>query len=516
MSKNPDINDFAKRYGLDATRAKIDIERDTYSPGVGQDPQTPLREPADKKPSRTQGTITWRERLIEAPSLCDKRFEPVRYVVPGLFPEGVTLLASRPKLGKSWLLLQICGAVANGTVTLTVSEDGQTPPKGDVLYLALEDGERRLQRRLTKYFGAQRECWPARLTFATRWRRLDQGGLDDIRGWCKSANKPILIAIDTLKKARKPKRQGQSDYDADYEACEGLLTLAHESPGLAFIVAHHDRKMEAEDVFDTISGTLGLTGGVDTVAVMKRRGQSVTLHIEGRDLIDTVEKAVNFDRETCRWTILGEAAEVQRSAERSRVLSVLAKAPEGLPTTEIVSVAGLSNRNAADVLLFRMLEDSEVERIKRGIYGLPGTRARLAPRKTGKKERINQKSSKPQGDSDLTGNLTTPSTQKEMKGTNQKSLKPQGDSDLTGKEIAKSTNLTAKKTGKIDSKKPKLLKPQEDIDSSFNLTAYSKDDRVTAVTRVIPTATDKNPGKATQGASSAPAPPPATTWETKL
>src|SRR5208282_3066023 len=101
------------------------------------------------------------------------------------------------------------------------------------------------------------------------------------------------------------KRNGQSDYDADYEACQGLLDLSHDFPGLLIIVAHHDRKMDAEDVFDTASGTLGMTGGVDTIVMLKRNGRGVTLHVRGRDLDDDVEKAVKFDRETCRWVILG-------------------------------------------------------------------------------------------------------------------------------------------------------------------------------------------------------------------
>jgi hypothetical protein len=47
----------------------------------------------------------WRPKLINVKKLCDMKFEPLKYVVP----EGVTLLASRPKLGKSWLILQIHG-----------------------------------------------------------------------------------------------------------------------------------------------------------------------------------------------------------------------------------------------------------------------------------------------------------------------------------------------------------------------------------------------------------------------
>jgi hypothetical protein len=151
-----------------------------------------------------------------------------------------------------------------------------------------------------------------------------------LRKWCKSVKEPTVIAIDTLKRVRPPKRGDQSDYAADYEACQGLLDLVHEFPGLSVFVAHHDRKAEAADVFDTVSGTLGLTGGVDTIALLKRSQGNVTLHIEGRDLLDTVEKAVAFDRETCRWSILGEAAEIQGTEQRRRVREALRNAEDGL------------------------------------------------------------------------------------------------------------------------------------------------------------------------------------------
>jgi hypothetical protein len=310
----------------------------------------------------------WRHELIDPWKLCEQKFPDLRYVVPGLFPEGVTLLASRPKLGKSWLLLQIGLNLARGTSTLVSSDN---PPSGDVLYLALEDSPRRVKRRMQKHCGTNRDAWPRQFTPATKWRRLDQGGLDGIRQWCNSVEKPTLVIIDTLKRVRQPRGRNQTDYAADYEACEGLIKLAHEFPGLAIIVAHHDRKMDADDVFDTISGTLGLTGGVDTIAVMKRKAGGVTLHIEGRDVIEDVEKAIKFDRETCRWTVLGEAAVVQRSAERQRVVYALTAAPDGMAIKDIVAAASLKNDNAARKLLFTMAADGEVIRLKRGFFSLP-------------------------------------------------------------------------------------------------------------------------------------------------
>jgi hypothetical protein len=329
-------------------------------------------------PASRNGTLkgkhSWRDFTIGARDLCDKRFPDLKFIIPGLVPEGVTLLVSRPKLGKSWLLMQIGSAVALGNSVL-VSEVSESPAGGDVLHLALEDGHRRMQRRMTRYFGALRQNWPARMTIAGAWRRFDQGGIHDLREWCQSVPQPMLIIVDTLKKVRASKKPTQTDYAADYEACEGLIALAHEFPGLAIMVATHDRKAEADDVFDTVSGTLGLTGGVDAIAILKRSAQGITLHVEGRDLPETVEKAVRFDRETGHWSILGEASDLFRSNVRNAVLDVLANAPAGgMAVNEIMMGTGMT-RAVADKTLQRMARDGEIERRARGRYALP-----IAPR----------------------------------------------------------------------------------------------------------------------------------------
>ena len=97
---------------------------------------------------RSRVPKSWRDNAIGAQDLCDKKFSELKSIVPGIFSEGVNLLVSRPKLGKSWLLQQINTAIANGVSVLVASDP---PILGDVLYLNLEDGDRRAQRRITKY-----------------------------------------------------------------------------------------------------------------------------------------------------------------------------------------------------------------------------------------------------------------------------------------------------------------------------------------------------------------------------
>src|SRR5262249_19836819 len=82
-------------------------------------------------------------RMVSLQELKAMTFEPLKYVVPGIFVEGLTLLAGKPKIGKSWLVLHAALAVARGGFTLGELHCKQ----GDVLYLALEDSERRLRSR---------------------------------------------------------------------------------------------------------------------------------------------------------------------------------------------------------------------------------------------------------------------------------------------------------------------------------------------------------------------------------
>ena len=324
---------------------------------------------ATKEPltdSSTKTTLTWGSSIVSAAELRTMTFEPVRYVLPGFIVEGVTLLVGRPKVGKSWWVLDLCLGCAAGLITLGKLK----AMEGDVLYLALEDGKRRLQKRLDKLlpiFGGE---WPERLKLVPMggWRRADQGGLQDIEEWCKSVSKPILIVVDTLARFRKPQNNKTPLYGSDYEAIAGLQQIATQFQ-VAIVVLHHDRKSDAEDAFDTVSGTLGLTGAADTILIIKRGANGVVLHARGRD-IEESETAMQFDKQTCRWTILGAAADVLQSNERAKIIAALTSAGQALTIKEIMADAETSNRNATDILLGKMVREGQIVRVGRSRYDL--------------------------------------------------------------------------------------------------------------------------------------------------
>ena len=83
--------------------------------------------------------------------------------------------------------------------------------------------------------------------------------------------------------------------------------------------------MEADDPFDTISGTLGLTGCPDSLVILKKEASGTTLHARGRD-IEEVEKAVTFNKQTCTWSIEGDADDIRRSTQQQTIMATLREA----------------------------------------------------------------------------------------------------------------------------------------------------------------------------------------------
>lgn len=311
--------------------------------------------------------------VFTAEELGGMRFTPIKYIVPGLIPEGCTILAGRPKLGKSWLVLDVALAVARGSYCL-----GNTLClQGDVLYLALEDNHRRLQSRLKKVSPPQcSDPWPARLKLATSWPRAEEGGLEQIREWARSMPDPRLVVIDVLAQFRSAKEVRDTYYDADYQAVKALQQLAGDLH-LAVIVVHHVRKGGSEiDPFEQVSGTMGLTGAADTTIILDRNGQGCSLYARGRDIAE-YEKAITFAHETCRWTVQGDAAEIYRSDERGGILAALMEATEPMTVQDIVDATGMRNGNCRQ-LLSKMCRAQEVNKIKRGHYVHP-SRTDLIP-----------------------------------------------------------------------------------------------------------------------------------------
>lgn len=290
-----------------------------------------------------------------AKELKDREFPDLRYAIDGYIAEGLTILGGKPKMGKSYMALSLALAVSSGRKAFGSIECA----KGPVLYLALEDNERRIQRRVRQLQPNDDE-WPADLYVTTVAKRLDEGLVDGLEAWIRE-HEPALVIIDTLAKVRAT--SSRDGYDADYAALTPLQELAGVL-GVAIVIIHHLRKMGSDDPFDMISGTTGLTGAVDAALILQRGQQGITLYGRGRE-IEEIEHALEF--ESGEWHVLGDADEVRRSKERKAILQVLADLDKGMGPTEVADALGWKVDNVKQ-LLFKMHNDGDVKKTGHGRY----------------------------------------------------------------------------------------------------------------------------------------------------
>ncbi len=289
-------------------------------------------------------------------------FPEPKWAIPGLLAEGVTLLAGAPKIGKSWLALNVSTAVAAGGKALGKID----VLAGDVLYLALEDSPRRLQSRLTKVLG--KDAAPARLTFAIYCEALPAGGAARIAEWLSAHPEARLVVVDVFARVRGAVPNANiSSYDADYLAMGALKRLADQF-GVAILVVHHTRKAASEDFLDAVSGTNGLAGSADAVVVFRRnRGRAdAELHVTGRD-IEEAEYALNFDAKLGAWQMLdGPASDYDLSDTRRLILDHLRTVSAATPKQ--ISDTLEPNYEATTKTCRRMVESDQLDTDGQGLY----------------------------------------------------------------------------------------------------------------------------------------------------
>jgi RecA-family ATPase len=291
-------------------------------------------------------------------------FPPLEYVIPGYVVEGLTVLAGKPKLGKSWWCYDAGIAVATGGKAMGAIDCEQ----GDVLYLALEDNRRRVQDRLLTLCPARKVQGInlKRLTVRTATPRIDTGLLAQLDKWRLGCERPRLIIIDVFLKVRPPRKKGEDPYSADYDAVTPLQRYASEHR-LAIVLVTHTRKMAADDPLEAVSGTNGVTGAADAVLVLNRDAKGTTLYGRGRD-IEEIETAMRFD--AGRWSILGDADEVRKSNERRKIVAVLKENGEPLGPKAIADLTGMKAANVRR-LVGKMVKSGEITQPELGLYTVP-------------------------------------------------------------------------------------------------------------------------------------------------
>ena len=275
-----------------------------------------------------------------AASLNNRHIDPPKFMIPGIIPYGITILASPPKFGKSWMCLDIALSVSTGTTFM-----GLETNKYGVVYLALEDGDYRLQERIRKV--ANGRAIPDNLLLVKEAPLLNEGLLPQIRKFVEEATIPIgMVIIDTLQKIRGVAGKTEGVYGYDYRELGQLHQFALDN-NLAVVLVHHLNKGgDDSDFVSRLNGSTGVSGAADSIITLtrtKRNADETKMSITGRDVQERT-LVIQMDWEHFRWILLGDERDVEKDKDEAEfradplVKTILARLDEA----EDVSDGGLA------------------------------------------------------------------------------------------------------------------------------------------------------------------------------
>ena len=231
-------------------------------------------------------------KIINADNLLYTTLTESEFIVDEILPVGLHIFCGAPKVGKSWLMLDLCIKVSKGEELW-----GLKTNKCDVLYLALEDTHQRLQKRLFKLT----DDIDSNFHIAIESNTITNGLVIQLENAIKQYPNIRLVVIDTLQKVRK--QNNDINYSADYGEMSTLKEFADKNK-LAIILVHHLRKQDDSDVFNKISGTTGIMGSSDTTFILEKKSRDdsvATLFVTGRD-VEYQTFTLRF--EECRWNLI--------------------------------------------------------------------------------------------------------------------------------------------------------------------------------------------------------------------
>ena len=275
--------------------------------------------------------------VLSSEYLLTTTFPEPHWAIKDIMPAGLAMLAGRPKAGKSWLALQIARDVSTGGNFLDRYQTTQTK----VLYIALEDSERRLQGRMK--IQAWKQTTNAKFMLSEQFHEI--GGLRALAGLIEIFG---VIFIDTFTRSMDGDQVSPQEMKS---ILDPLQNAALSSNSTICFVDHMPKRTGRENeyaVIDDVFGSVAKTGVADVVWGLYRDASTPTgvLAGTGRDLMDFKS---NLVFENGVWLMADLSARAQHSEARHAVLETIAQAGD-ISQSDIVDETGMHKGTVSKAL----------------------------------------------------------------------------------------------------------------------------------------------------------------------
>lgn len=297
---------------------------------------SPLSPDSIRRPlRRATASVTLQDLIVPMSDLRKKQLQKPLWAIEEILPEGLCVLAGRPKFGKSFLALQMALSVSTGTPFLRQFKT----TKGQVLYVILEDSEWGVQDR-EKAMSIGEETADLHLAFS--WPRMDAGGLGMLEQWLDANSERRLVILDTWALV-EPEKSSRNAYQQDYAATAQMHSLAKKHHVAILLITHFrqpQRGNGSEDFMDCVMGTTGIIAAPDLVMGLRKKDEKAKdAVLMGRGRMGQFNDLSLRQEKGGAWAL--EGAPVGEKKERpNAILEILAAATEPMRPAEVAEALG--------------------------------------------------------------------------------------------------------------------------------------------------------------------------------
>ena len=216
--------------------------------------------------------------LINAETLYYTPLDHPRMLIDGILSNGLAILSGDSKIGKSWMVLWLCLKISLGEPVW-----GLPTAQTDVIYLALEDNDWRIQQRMQELIDEP----PKNLHFGFSCGKLGAELEGQIKGVLADNPNTGLLFIDTLQMVRDNVSSRVNAYAQDYKDLSALKKIADDHKMCIFLIHHNRKEHDGSNVFNDMTGSTGIAGVADTCMVLRKEDRfsnDAVLSITGRDI----------------------------------------------------------------------------------------------------------------------------------------------------------------------------------------------------------------------------------------
>lgn len=280
--------------------------------------------------------------LTASALIADATIQPPQALIPGLIPCGFTIIGGRPKVGKTYLALQLgLGLASGGLVLGRIAANGQR----SVLYLALEDGPARIKSRLQQL--AEVAAPSDRLAFV--FDIVQEELLAFLSEWAQ-AHPGGVIVVDTLARVLPRPKAQRNAYEESYANLTTLSDLTR-AYNVNLIGIHHLRKGNPDpdntDITAELAGGTGYAAVPDGILILRPDAGFTRLDVVCRDW-PRASYGLNFD--SGHWVFLGSLEDVKTTQYQRQIIELIEACGGKVTPGELAKALGVGRGTAGNIL----------------------------------------------------------------------------------------------------------------------------------------------------------------------